>query len=221
MDAGSGRACHWSRSRWSSPITTAHLVEALTGPLLERLTTLLVNSAAGIPAPSGAVTSQSFLATVSVMLTQAEVDMLRLKGMSQAQIWWVTCHPAKSGTGMMFSRPTVASSGGDPFRLKRKWSRARPEFRRWARSSTVISPSMLGRAVSNWSSWRTTQVAGKSMVAGGGPFAATDIAKVCDGCVEIKIADFLKDGTQICYGTVPGFSCLVSPISLEFFLTVK
>jgi hypothetical protein len=48
-------------------------------------------------------------------------------------------------------------------------------------------------------------------------FAATDIAKVCDGCVEIKIADFLKDGTQICYGTVPGFSCLVSPISLEFF----
>jgi hypothetical protein len=117
MDAGSGRACHWSRSRWSSPITTAHLVEALTGPLLGSPTTFLVNSPTGIPAPSGAVTSQSFLATVSVILTQAEVDMLRLRGMF---------HPAKSGTGMMFSRLTVASSGVDPFRLKRKWSRARP-----------------------------------------------------------------------------------------------
>ncbi len=86
MDAGSGSACHWRQSRLSSPITTAHLVEALTGPLLGRLTTLLVNSAGGIPAPSGAVTSQSFRATVSVMLTQAEVDMIRLKGMSRAQI---------------------------------------------------------------------------------------------------------------------------------------
>jgi hypothetical protein len=67
-------------------MTTAHLVEALTGPLLGRPTTFRVNSAAGMPAPSGAVTSQSFLATVSVMLTQAVVVMLRRRGMSRAHV---------------------------------------------------------------------------------------------------------------------------------------
>jgi hypothetical protein len=112
------------------------------------------------------------------MLTQAEVVMLRLRGMSRAQIWWVMFHPMKSGTGMMFSRSTVASSGVAPLRLKRKWSRARPELLRCARSSTVISPSTSGKAVSNCSSWRTTHVAGKSMFVGGDPFTATDTAKV-------------------------------------------
>jgi hypothetical protein len=159
-------------------------------PLLGRLTTFLVNSAAGIPAPSGAVTSQSFLATVSVMLTQDEVVMVRLRGMSRAQIWWVMFQPTKSGTGMMFSRPTVASSGVILLRLKRKWSRARPKLLRCARSSTVISPSMSGKAVSNCSSWRTTHVAGKSMSTGGDPFTATDIAKVCAGRVGFVFTDF-------------------------------
>ncbi len=56
-------------------MTTAQRVDALTGPFPGSPTTFLVNSAAGIPAPSGAVTSQWFLATVSVMLTHAEVVM--------------------------------------------------------------------------------------------------------------------------------------------------
>jgi hypothetical protein len=109
-------------------------------PVARQTDTFIVNSAAGIPAPSGAVTSQSFLATVSVILTHAEVVIFRLSGMSRAHIWWVMFQPVKSGTGMMLSRPSVASSGVEPLRLKRKWSRARPEFLRWAKSSTVTSP---------------------------------------------------------------------------------
>jgi hypothetical protein len=101
-------------------MTKAQRVDMLTGLFPDRPTACLVNLAAGILAPSRAVTSQSFLMTVSMMLTQAEVVMFRLGGMCQAHSCWGILQPSKSGTVLMLLRPTVASKGVEPFKLKRK-----------------------------------------------------------------------------------------------------
>ncbi len=86
--AGRGRACHCSLRSPSPPITTAHHVNPLVGPVPGSLAMLRTNSFAEMP--SASVRSQSRLAMESVTLVQAEVTMFRLMMMSLAQNCWVS-----------------------------------------------------------------------------------------------------------------------------------